>query len=109
MFMFMGLVARMFDGLVASSSLVGGPRTLQNVSHFKVFGCTLYIHIVEKWMNLEPSFLKGILVLYTESFMAYKVYVPSQRKIVVIQYVKVDEDACSSIISQILIFYCFLF
>ena len=29
MFMFMGLVAQMFDGLVASSSLVGGLGTLQ--------------------------------------------------------------------------------
>jgi hypothetical protein len=40
--------------------------------------------------------LKGILVGYNESSKAYKIYVPSQRKIVVSRDVKVDEDAWSS-------------
>jgi hypothetical protein len=55
-----------------------------DVSHFRVFGSLIYIHVPkEKRTKLEPSSLKGILVGYSESSKAYKIYVPSQRKIVV--------------------------
>jgi len=46
--------------------------------------------------KLEPSNLKGILVGYSEPSKDYKIYVPSQRKIVVSRDVKVDKDAWSS-------------
>jgi len=56
----------------------------------------LHYVLEEKRTKFEPFSLKGILVGYDESFKAYKFYVPSQRKIVVNQDVKVDEDAWSS-------------
>jgi hypothetical protein len=72
-------------------------REKPDVSHFQVFGSPIYIHVLEeKRTKLEPSSLKGILVGYNESSKAYKIYVPSQRKIVVSWDVKVDEDAWSS-------------
>jgi hypothetical protein len=68
-----------------------------NVSHFRVFQSPIYIHVLEeKRIKFEPSSLKSILVGYNESSKAYKIYVPSQRKIVVSQDVKVDDDAWSS-------------
>jgi hypothetical protein len=49
-----------------------------NVSHFRVFGSLVYIHVLEeKRTKLEPSSLKGILVGYSESSKAYKIYVSS--------------------------------
>lgn len=72
-------------------------REKPKVSHFRVFENLVYIYVPEeKRMKLEPSISKGILVGYSESSKAYKIYVPSQRKIVVSQDVKVDEDAWSS-------------
>jgi hypothetical protein len=66
-------------------------REKLDVSHFRVFGSPVYIHVPEeKRTKLEPSSLKGILVGYSESSKAYKIYVPSQRKIVVSRDVKVD-------------------
>jgi hypothetical protein len=68
-----------------------------NISHFKVFKSLAYIHILDKKRTkLKPSNLKGILFGYSESSKAYKIYVPYQRKIVVSQDVKVEEDAWSS-------------
>jgi hypothetical protein len=56
-------------------------REKPDVSHFKVFGSPVYIHVPEeKRMKLEPSNLKGILVGYSESSKAYKIYVPSQEE-----------------------------
>jgi hypothetical protein len=47
------------------------------VSHFCVFGCLVYIHILEeKRTKLEPSSLKGIFVGYNKTSKAYKVYIP---------------------------------
>lgn len=59
-----------------------------------MFRNPIYIYISkEKRKKLEPSNLKGILVGDNDSFKAYKVYVPSRRKRIVIQDVNVDEDA----------------
>jgi hypothetical protein len=56
----------------------------------------VYIHIPkEKRTKLEPSSLKGIFVGYNETSKAYKVYIPSQQKIVVSQDVKFDKDGSS--------------
>jgi predicted nucleotidyltransferase len=54
-----------------------------NVSHFRVFGSLVCSHVPKKRVKLEPSSLKDILVGYSESSKAHKIYVPSQRKIVV--------------------------
>jgi hypothetical protein len=61
------------------------------VAHLHVFGCPVYIHIPdEKRTKLEPSSLKGIFVGYNETSKAYKVYIPSQQKVVVSRDVKFD-------------------
>lgn len=66
------------------------------MSHFRVFGSIVYIHVPEeKRTKLQPSNFKGLLVGYSEYSKAYKIYVPSQRKIVVSRDVKVDEVAWS--------------
>jgi hypothetical protein len=66
------------------------------VSHFRIFGCPIYIHVlVEKRTKLEPSSRKGLFVGYSETSKAYKVYIPEQRKTVVSRDVKFEEDFAS--------------
>ena len=44
------------------------------VSHLKIFGCPMYIHILkEKRTKLYPSRKKGIFVGYRESSKDYKI------------------------------------
>jgi hypothetical protein len=65
-------------------------------SPFWVFGSSIYIHFLEKKrLKLGPFRLKGILVGYSKSYKAYKVYVRPQWKIVVSRDVNFDEDAWS--------------
>ena len=45
------------------------------VSHLRIFGCPVYIHIrKEKRTKLYPSRKKGIFVGYSESSKAYRIY-----------------------------------
>ena len=47
------------------------------VSHLKIFGCLVYIHIPkEKRTKLDPSEKKGIFVGYCEVSKAFKIYIP---------------------------------
>jgi hypothetical protein len=47
------------------------------VSHLKIFGCPVFIHIPkEKRNNLDPSGKKGIFVGYCEVSKAFKIYIP---------------------------------
>ena len=47
------------------------------VSHLRIFGCLVYIHIPkEKITKLDPSRKKGIFVGYSESSKAYRIYFP---------------------------------
>ena len=47
------------------------------VSHLRIFGCPVYIHIPkEKRTNLDPSGKKGIFVGYSEILNAYRIYFP---------------------------------
>jgi hypothetical protein len=60
------------------------------VAHLRVFHCLVYIHTLdEKMTNLEPFSLKGIFVGYNKTLKAYRVYIPSQWKVVVSRDVKV--------------------
>ena len=46
------------------------------LSHFGIFGCTFYIHIlVEKMTKLKPSNMKGFFFGYSDSLKAYKVFI----------------------------------
>ena len=52
------------------------------VSHLKIFGCLVFIHIPkEKRNKLEPSGKKGIFVGYREVSKAFRIYIPGHRHI----------------------------
>jgi len=52
------------------------------VSHLRIFGCPIYIHVPkEKRSKLEPTGKGGIFVSYSESSKAYRIYIFGQRQI----------------------------
>jgi hypothetical protein len=64
------------------------------VSHLKIFGCLVFIHILkEKRNKLEPSGKNGIFVGYCEVSKAFRIYIPSHRHIEISRDVTFDEDA----------------
>jgi hypothetical protein len=64
------------------------------VSHLKIFGCLVFIHIPkEKRNKLEPSGKKGIFVGYCEVSKAFRIYIPGHRHIEISKDVTFDEDA----------------
>jgi hypothetical protein len=64
------------------------------VSHLKIFGCPVFIHIPkEKRNKLEPSGKKGIFAGYCEVSKAFKIYIPGHHHIEISRDVTVDEDA----------------
>jgi hypothetical protein len=64
------------------------------VGNLRIFGCPMYIHVPkEKRTKMEPSGKKGGFVGYSENSKAYKIYVPSHRKIEVRRYVDFHEEA----------------
>jgi hypothetical protein len=64
------------------------------VSHLKIFGCPVFIHIPkEKRNKFKPSGKKGIFMGYCEVSKAFNIYIPSQRHIEINRDVNFDEDA----------------
>jgi hypothetical protein len=64
------------------------------VSHLKIFGCPVFVHIPkEKRNKLEPSGKKGIFVGYCEVSKAFRIYIPSHRHIEISRDVTFDEEA----------------
>jgi hypothetical protein len=64
------------------------------VSHLKIFGCPVFIHIPkEKRNKLEPSRKKGIFLGYCEISKAFKIYIPGHRHIEISRDVTFDEEA----------------
>jgi hypothetical protein len=64
------------------------------VSHLKVFGCPVFIHISKENRNkLEPSGKKGIFVGYCEASKAFSIYIPSHHHIDISGNVTFDEYA----------------
>jgi hypothetical protein len=64
------------------------------VSHLKIFGCLVFIHIPkEKRNKLEPSGKKGIFVGYCEVSKAFKIYILGHHHIEINRDVTFDEDA----------------
>jgi hypothetical protein len=64
------------------------------VSHLKIFGYPLFIHIPkEKRNTLDPSGKKGIFVGYCEVSKAFKIYIPGQHHLEISRDVIFDEDA----------------
>jgi hypothetical protein len=65
-----------------------------DVSHLKIFGCPIFIHILkEKRNKLEPSGKKGIFVGYCEDSKAFRIYIPGHCHIEINRDVTFDEDA----------------
>ena len=63
------------------------------IGHLRIFGCPVYIHEpVEKRTKFEPSGEKGILVGYSETSKAYKIFMPAQRKTTVSRDVKFEDN-----------------
>ena len=63
------------------------------VNHFRIFGSLTYSHVPsEKRTKLEPTAEKGIFVGYDETSKAFRIYLPSQRKVVVRRDVKFEEE-----------------
>jgi hypothetical protein len=64
------------------------------VSHLKIFGCLVFVHIPkEKRNNLEPFGKKGIFVGYCELSKAFKIYIPGLLHIDISRDVTYDEEA----------------
>jgi hypothetical protein len=69
-------------------------RKKPEVSHLKIFGCLVFIHISkEKRNKLEPSGKKGIFVGYCEVSKAFRIYIPSHHHIDISRDMTFDEDA----------------
>ena len=68
-------------------------RKKPEVSHPRIFGCPVYIHIPkEKRTKLDPSGNKGIFVGYSESSKAYRIYFLGFKKINISRDLTFDED-----------------
>lgn len=52
------------------------------VSHLRIFGCPVYIHVTkEKRLKMEHSGKNGTFVGYNGTSKAFHIYVPCQRYI----------------------------
>jgi hypothetical protein len=68
-------------------------RKKPEVSHLKIFGCPVFIHILkEKRNKMEPSGKKGIFVGYCEVSKAFIIYIPGHRHIEISRDVTFDEE-----------------
>ena len=64
------------------------------VSHLKIFGCPVYIHIPkEKRTKLDPSGKKGIFVGYCEVSKSFRIYIPGFHHMEISRDVTFDEEA----------------
>lgn len=60
-----------------------------NISHFMMFGARCFVHVPhQKRRKLDPTGMAGKLVGYDESSKAYRIYVPSTRKVIISRDVK---------------------
>jgi hypothetical protein len=64
------------------------------VSHLKIFGCPVFVHIPkESRTKLDPLGKKGIFVGYCEVSKAFKIYIPCYHHIEINRDVIFNEDA----------------
>jgi hypothetical protein len=67
--------------------------TRPDVSHLRIFGSVCYCHVPsKKRTKLDPTREKGILVGYSEVSKAYRIFVPTRRRIVVSKDVQFEEE-----------------
>jgi hypothetical protein len=64
-----------------------------DVGHLRIFGCLTFSHVPsEKRTKLDPTTEKGILVGYNGVSKAYRIYIPTLRRVVVRRDVRFEED-----------------
>jgi hypothetical protein len=62
------------------------------LSHLRIFGSKAFVHIPDvKRTKLEPKCIEGILVGFCEFTKAYRIYIPTLRKVVTSRDVIIDE------------------
>ena len=67
--------------------------TQPDVSHIRIFGSVCYCHVhADTRKKLDPYGEKGLLVGYSETSKAYRVYIPARKRIIVCRDVQFDED-----------------
>jgi hypothetical protein len=63
-----------------------------DVKHIKIFGCLTHFHVPsKKRTKLDPTTQQGNLVGYSEVSKAYRIYIPSLRRVVVRRDVRFEE------------------
>jgi hypothetical protein len=68
-------------------------RKKPKVSHLKIFGCPVFVHIPkEKRIKMDPSGKKGIFLGYCEVSKAFRIYIPGYDHIEINRDVTFDED-----------------
>ena len=68
-------------------------REKPEVSHLKIFCCSVYIHIPnEKRSKLEPSWKKGLFVGYSVQTKDYRIYISGYRQIELSRDFTFEED-----------------
>jgi hypothetical protein len=79
-------------GFKTPEEMFSGKRP--EVSHLKIFGCPVFVHIPkEKRTKLDPSRKKGIFLGYCEVSKAFRVYITGYHHIEINRDVTFDEDA----------------
>ena len=69
-------------------------RKKPEVSHLRIFGYPVYIHIPkEKRTKLDPSRKKGIFVGYSKRSKDYRIYFLGFKKIDISRDITLDEDS----------------
>jgi hypothetical protein len=67
--------------------------TRPGVSHLRIWGSVCYYHVPSEMMTkLDPMAIKGILVGYNKVFKAYRIYVPTCRKVIVCRDVQFKQE-----------------
>ena len=80
---------RVLDNKIPEEAFLGEKL---EVSHLRIFGCPMYIHILkEKRTRLDPSGKKGIFMGYNATSKAYRIYFLGFKKIDIIRDVTFDE------------------
>jgi hypothetical protein len=63
-----------------------------DLSHLRIFGSRTFVHVPDaKRTKLEPKCIEGILVGFCEFTKAYRIYIPTLRKVVTSRDVIIDE------------------
>lgn len=83
-------VLHMALGKVTLKEVFSGKKL--GVNHFRIFGSITYCHVPDEKCTKLDETTRGYLVGYSETSKAYRIYVPSSRKIIVRRDVKFMED-----------------